>query len=108
MDSYTINLIKVYNNMFEDKSLIISEFKNKSGIYFIHYLINGKQYVDSSKNLNRRLYSYYFIYKLLDNRHISRSIMKYGHDNFSVLILKLIESSLNLKDLLSREQYYLD
>lgn len=35
--------------------------------------------------------------------------MKYGHNNFSILILELIESSENIKkDLLSREQYNLD
>lgn len=107
--SCPFNPIKVYNNMFDDKSLIVSELKNKSGIYLIHNLVNGKQYVGSSKNLNQRLSSYYSLSKLLDNRYISRSIMKYGHDNFSVLILELVESSKNIKkDLLSREQYYLD
>jgi group I intron endonuclease len=34
--------------------------------------------------------------------------MKYGHDNFSVLILEFVESSENIKkNLLDREQYYL-
>jgi group I intron endonuclease len=107
--SNLLNSIKVYNNMLNDKSLIVSEFKNKSGIYLIHNLVNGKQYVGSSKNINQRLSSYYSLSKLLDNRYISRSIMKYGHDNFSVLILELIESNENLKkDLLNREQFYLD
>lgn len=107
--SYPFNPIKVYNNMLDDKSLIVSELKNKSGIYLIHNLVNGKQYVGSSKNLNQRLSSYYSLSKLLDNRYISRSIMKYGHDNFSVLILEFVESNENIKkDLLDREQYYLD
>lgn len=35
--------------------------------------------------------------------------MKYGHNNFTVLILELVESSDHIKtDLLSREQYYID
>jgi group I intron endonuclease len=107
--SNVLNPVKVYNNMLDDKSLIVSEFKNKSGIYLIHNLVNGKQYVGSSKNLTQRLSSYYSLSKLLDNRYISRSIMKYGHDNFSVLILELIESNENIKkDLLNREQFYLD
>lgn len=109
VDNLPFSPIKVYNNMLKDKSLIVSEFKDKSGIYLIHNLVNGKQYVGSSKNLKRRLSSYYSLSKLLDNRYISRSIMKYGHDNFSVLILELIESDKNIKkDLLNREQYYLD
>jgi group I intron endonuclease len=107
--SYPFNPIKVYNNMLDDKFLIVSELKNKSGIYLIHNLVNGKQYVGSSKNLNQRLSSYYSLSKLLDNRYISRSIMKYGHDNFSVLILEFVEPSENIKkNLLDREQYYLD
>jgi group I intron endonuclease len=107
-DSCPIDPIKVYNNMLDDKSLIVSELKNKSGIYLIHNLVNGKQYV-GSKNLSQRLSLYYSLSKLLDNRYISRSIMKYGHNNFSILILELVESSENIKkDLLNREQYYLD
>jgi group I intron endonuclease len=107
--SNVLNPVKVYNNMLDDKSLIVSEFKNKSGIYLIHNLVNGKQYVGSSKNLKQRLSSYYSFSKLLDNRYVSRSIIKYGHDNFSVLILELIKSNENIKkDLLNREQFYLD
>lgn len=95
--------------MLNDKFLIVSEFKTKSGIYLIHNLVNGKQYVGSSKNLTQRLSSYYSISKLIDNRYISRSILKYGHDNFSVLILELVESSKDIKKyLLSKEQHYLN
>ena len=33
--------------------------------------------------------------------------MKYGHNNFKILILELIESNENIKeDLINREQYY--
>lgn len=109
VDSLSFSPIKVYNNMLDDKSLIVSEFKGKAGIYLIHNLVNGKQYVGSSKDLRQRLLSYYSLSKLLDNRYISKSIMKYGHDNFTVLILELVESNKNLKkDLLNKEQYYLD
>ncbi|KAG2217061.1 hypothetical protein INT45_004890, partial [Circinella minor] len=101
--------VKIYNNMLDDKSLIVSEFNNKSGIYLLHNLVNGKQYVGSSINLKRRLYSYYSPSKLIDNRYISNSILKYGHNNFTVLILELVEKSDHIKtDLLNREQYYID
>lgn len=101
--------VKVYNNMLTDKDNILNDYKNQSGIYLIHNFVNGKQYVGSAINLKRRLYSYYSPSKLIDNRHISNSILKYGHSNFTVLILELVEKSDNIKvDLLSREQYYID
>lgn len=101
--------LKIYNNMLDDKSLIVSEFDKKSGIYLLHNLVNGKQYVGSSIDLKRRLYSYYSPSKLIDGRYISNSIMKYGHNNFTVLILELVEPNDHIKaDLLNREQYYID
>jgi group I intron endonuclease len=101
--------VKIYNNMLDDKSLIVSEFNKKSGIYLLHNLVNEKQYVGSSIDLKRRLYSYYSPSKLIDNRYISNSIMKYGHNNFTVLILELVKESDHIKtDLLNREQYYID
>jgi group I intron endonuclease len=101
--------IKIYNNMLYDKSLILSVSDKKSGIYLLHNLVNGKQYVGSSINLKRRFYSYYSPSKLIDNRYISNSILKYGHDNFTILILELIEQNDHIKtDLINREQYYID
>jgi group I intron endonuclease len=101
--------VKIYNNMLDDKFLILSEFSNKSGIYLLHNLVNGKQYVGSSIDLRRRLYAYYSPSKLIDGRYISNSILKYGHNNFTVLIVEIIEPSDNIKtDLLNREQYYID
>lgn len=109
VDSLFFCPIKIYNNMLDDKSLIVSEFNKKSGIYLLHNLVNGKQYVGSSIDLKRRLYSYYSPSKLIDNRHISNSILKYGHNNFAVLILELVEQSDHIKtDLLNKEQYYID
>ena len=108
-DNLSFCPVKIYNNMLDDKSLIVSEFNKKSGIYLLHNLVNGKQYVGSSIDLKRRLYSYYSPSKLIDGRYISNSIMKYGHNNFTVLILELVEPSDHIKtDLLSREQYYID
>ena len=43
----------------------------------------------SGYRLSIRLAEYYFPSKLLSNRHISNSILKYGHNNFSVIILEL-------------------
>jgi group I intron endonuclease len=101
--------VKIYNNMLDDKFLILSEFDKKSGIYLLHNLVNGKQYVGSTIDFKRRLYSYYSPSKLIDGRYISNSILKYGHNNFAVLILELVELNDHTKiNLLNREQYYID
>lgn len=101
--------VKVYKNMLTDKDSILNDYNNQSGIYLIHNLVNGKQYVGSAINLKRRLYSYYSPSKLIDNRHISNSILKYGHNNFTISILELVEKNDNIKvDLLNKEQYYID
>jgi hypothetical protein len=40
--------VKIYNNMLDDKFLILSEFNKQSGIYLLHNFVNGKQYVGST------------------------------------------------------------
>jgi len=37
-DSLFFCPVKIYNNMLDDKSLIVSEFDKKSGIYLLHNL----------------------------------------------------------------------
>lgn len=108
-NSLSFCLVKIYNNVLNDKFLILSEFNKQSGIYLLHNFVNGKQYVGSTINFKQRLSSYYNPSKLIDGRYISNSIMKYGHNNFTVLILELVEMSDHIKnDLLNREQYYID
>ena len=46
--------IKSYFNAEADKGKIIKENKDKSGIYMFQNTINGKLYIGSSDNLNRR------------------------------------------------------
>lgn len=108
--SLSITPIKVYNNMLTDKDNILNDFKNQSGIYLIHNLVNGTQYVGSASNFKKRLYAYYSPGQLMDNRYISNSIIKYGHDNFSVVVIETITKDKdNFKRLLlEREQYYID
>jgi group I intron endonuclease len=77
-------------NLFKDKEVILKELKNKSGIYLIHNNVNGKQYVGTEMDLGRRLATYYFPSRLSDNRYISYFILKYGHSNFSVVILYIL------------------
>lgn len=72
--------------------------------------MNGKQYIGSGFDLSKRLATYYFPSRLIDNRYISNSILKYGHDKFSVVILSITGvTDLNKKtDLINEEQKFID
>jgi group I intron endonuclease len=100
-----------YSNMDVDKSIILSENKNKkkSGIYRLNSLITGKSYVGSSKDLNNRLRSYYSTSNMerIVNKEksiIYKAVLKHGHSYFSLDILEHCEPIF----LISREQYYID
>jgi group I intron endonuclease len=110
MDNLPFTPVKVYYNMLTDKDNLLNDFKNQSGIYLIHNLVNGTQYIGSASNFKKRFYAYYNLNLLLDNRYISNSILKYGHDNFSLIIVETVttdKDNLN-KTILEREQYYID
>ena len=77
-----------------------------SGIYQIKNKINGKIYIGSSINVERRFKEHK---KLLShnkhpNKHLQLSWKKYGESNFTFILLEevLVES------LLTKEQYYID
>ena len=48
--------VKTYFNAKADKAQILSDNKNKSGIYMFKNLNNGKQYIGSSNNLKKKIY----------------------------------------------------
>jgi hypothetical protein len=95
--------VKVYSNADIQKQLILSENKEKSGIYLWTNLINGRRYVGSSNNLRKRFWQYYNINYLADNKNmiICRALLKYGYSNFSLTILEYC----NVEDLIDREKY---
>ena len=82
--------IKSYFNAEQDKAQILSDNKNKSGIYMFKNLTNGKRYIGSSENLNRRFREYFNINYLLKNKsmYICNSLIKHGYFNFSLTILE--------------------
>jgi group I intron endonuclease len=85
--------------------------KDLAGIYYWYNNINGKAYVGSADNLSKRLSTYYYLSRLLNLENlVNRSILKYGHSNFSLVILEILGSSKTVsnKDLLLKEQYYID
>lgn len=102
------NPVKFYINAKLDKSLIIKENKNKSGIYQWINFVTGDFYIGSSSNLGDRLADYYqdayITNALKHNNRIVRALNKYGYDNFGVSILEYCDKD----QLINREQYFID
>ena len=100
--------IKIYPNTETDKALILSENKNKSGIYMWTNSKNGKCYIGSAVDLYFRL-SFYYSCKTMENylkknkSHIYNAILKDGHSNFSLTILEYCSS----EQCIEREDFYL-
>lgn len=110
LDTLNTIFVSTLYNFFIDKEVILNEYKNKSGIYLLHNNVNGKEYVGSAVDLRKRLATYYFPSRLMDNRFISNSILKYGHANFSVIILCVLgdTGSITKNNIISKEQEYID
>lgn len=91
--------VKSYLNCESDVYKIMSDTKNFSGIYYWYNNINGKAHVGSADNLSKRLSSYYYPSRLLNlDNLINRAILKYGHYNFSLVILETLGSSKNVSN----------
>jgi group I intron endonuclease len=108
--------IKIFTNACIFKNDIIYQYKNVCGIYLWFNRVNKKMYVGSGSNLSRRLAEYYFLSKLTRTNKfnqlspINAAILKYGHDNFSLIILEICgdSKSIDKNNYLKREQYYLN
>lgn len=102
--------IVVFYNALLSKNDIIKNYRNISGVYLLHNLVNGKQYIGSGYDLSMRLSSYYYPSRLIDKRHVSNSILKYDHDNFSVVILDILgpKNSVVKTNLLEKEQHFIN
>jgi group I intron endonuclease len=101
-----VSSIKTYFNTEADKVQILSDNKNKSGIYMFQNLTNDKQYIGSSENLKRRFQEYFNVNHLTrsNSMNICRALLKHGYCNFSLTILEYCSVS----DLLIREKHYWD
>lgn len=84
---------------------------NKSGIYLWYNRINGHSYVGQSKNLgdtkSGRLVNYYkqsYLNSKRGDSLIRRALLKYGHENFSLIILEYC----SIESLDNREQYWIN
>jgi hypothetical protein len=78
-----------------------------TGIYEIRNILDGKKYIGSAKNLEKRWRDHK--YYLAKNKHHSILLQRawdlYGEHNFSFFVLETVE---HLEKLTEREQFYLD
>lgn len=107
-----INTIKDYMNPLLDRKnkVIYKDNNKKSGIYMFTNKLNNKRYVGSAIDLHKRISRYfqkgYLNNSKHENRLIIRAIKKYGIENFYISIIEYV--NINKKDLIRREQYWLD
>ena len=97
---------KIYENISEMRKEILNENKNKSGIYMLTNKSTSDIYIGQSNDISKRFKNYFNLsyLKSQNSFRISRALIKYGYNNFSLTILEYCDKS----DLLSREQYYFD
>lgn len=87
------NFIKVYLYFNKNKTDILKDDKpKKSGIYMLYNKVNNYFYIGSSTNISGRMKNYLntkFL-KLKQNASmpISKALLKYGYDNFSLIIIE--------------------
>jgi len=103
------NIVKYYNNPYENKKLIYSENKNKCGIYRWYNLMNHKTYIGSSIELRSRFYDYFSINNMKNgllkyNSNIYKALIKYNYSQFRLDIIRYC----NKEDVIELEQYYID
>jgi len=108
-EDYTNNLgfLIVYNNFKENRTDILKQQKDKSGIYCLINKINGHSYVGSSINLASRMKNYlnntFLKSKQNINMPIIKALLKYDQSNFKLLILEYVD----YKNLTIRETYFI-
>lgn len=104
----------IYNNAEINKLTILSDNKNRTGIYQWTHNESGKIYVGSAINLSKRLFAYYSKSNITNKKsYIYNALFLHSHSSFNLTILEYIDIS-NLdntkikKLLLEREQHYID
>ena len=84
-----------------------TKYKDRIGIYQIKNIINGKLYIGQTKD--RFIERYWnHTWKLRngthENKHLQKSFIKYGEDNFEFSVLHILNDFENIDDL---EIYYI-
>lgn len=84
----------------------MNKIENRSGVYQILNLVNGKRYIGSSICLERRLSTHLRNLRkgMHSNNYLQQAWNKYGEDSFSFKVLQICSKY----DLIFREQAFLD
>jgi group I intron endonuclease len=109
----------IYHNADVNKLQILSDNKEKAGIYMWTQNESDKRYIGSVVDLSKRLFNYYSIAYLtrFKSMYINNALLHHGYSEFSLSILEFIDitnlsSGLGPEDasklILEREQYFLD
>ena len=102
-----IKPIKVYNNFKENRLQLIKDQKDKTGVYCLVNLTNGNIYIGSSVNIATRMRNYlnttFLKNKKNNNMPIVKALLRYGYDNFAVLIVEYVD----IENLTVKETYYI-
>lgn len=77
-----------------------------SGIYMIENLINGRLYIGSATNIDKRWKAHRRVLQRQkhENSHLQRAWNKYGSESFAFRFVETVEP----EQLIAREQEYLD
>jgi len=101
---------KLYKNLISAKKLLGSKLRKQAGIYKLINLTNNQCYVGSSINLYNRLSQHCNLNAnkrtlLRCRSRISSALLKYGPENFGLVILKFLD---NRNELFPTEQKFID
>ena len=105
LPAFAANAVKVFSNPLLERREISFFLKGKTGIYMFFNKVNGKFYIGSGVNMSQRV-NYYFqncYFKHNPNSIIGKAILKYGMENFCLVILEFC----NKEELLSRETHFI-
>jgi group I intron endonuclease len=99
--------INYYSNFKEELPQIKKDQSNQTGVYCLLNLINGNIYIGSSVNIANRMKNYsntaYLKQKKNKSMPIIQALLKYGKENFAVLIVEHVSP----KKLTIRETFYI-
>jgi group I intron endonuclease len=80
----------------DDRASLIKENNGKIGVYCLINLVNGHLYIGSSSNLATRMRNYLnnsFLSQTKNkNMPITKALLKYGQQNFAVLIVEYTDT----------------
>ena len=90
----------------KDFCVSLYKFKDMIGIYCIKNKINGKVYIGSSNNIERRFkrHKTELNTNSHSNKYLKKAYKKYGKDNFEFIILELCTQ----EELISKEIFYIN